>query len=221
MEEPMTDPSPSIKAVVRTLALSGVLLWSLFEIGCYFHKSYKSEQNRPGHTDVSVPPPQQDKPERVHPKDPGAWYIAGSIRPLFEIGATSRQGDRQRTYQAGGELTLSYRTDVPVRDAPFPSDPFVHRTMLLPHGLVVGWLPYTSSELAGARFYAEFDARIVPLARISAGWSVQPVFNQQGPQVTVGLFETTYIRWNWDLGHESSLMFGMSIPFYAIYTRSH
>ena len=182
-----------------------VLTWcTVLLAGCFIH----SDNNRPGDVDVTEPPPQKETPVRVQPDDPGAFFVAGSIRPLLDFGRIPGNGSDSRIAQIGGEASVGINPDVATANPPFPVV-----------GIAAGWLPFSISDSLGSRVYLQADKRAFPGPRLSAGWSLRPTDGFHGPQITFAAFDVIHIRWNWDIGAGSAFTIGMSVPLYIGYTR--
>lgn len=179
-----------------------------------------SEKNRPGQIDVVEPPPQMDEPERVVPADPGGWFVTASIAPFLELGATFNRDDRRRTLQLGGEFTLGGASTDDASAAMRSRGELLESPLLF----AVSWTPYSTQSQIEHRLAAELGFRSIGeegFVRISGGWTTLLGTGHHGPQLTIGALEYTYLRWNWDLRQGMSLMWGISLPFYAVYLRSN
>lgn len=183
-----------------------------------------SEKNRPGDGAIDEPPPQMDQPERVVPDDPGGWYLIGGIAPMLEVGATFG-AERRRTLQVGGELFVGGSSIEETGKILGSSLSYLH--FLNTPLLFVGWIPYSSQGDIDSRFYAELGTGLLideedgMTTRFSAGLSMQPSSRRLGIQATLKIFEVMYLRTNWEIGHNWSLMFGFTFPFPAVYLRSY
>ncbi len=175
---------------------------------------HHNDANRPGDDDITEPPPTTNVPMRAHPRDPGALYVGASVRPLVEYGPIPGAGSEGFIPQLGAEASLSYAHRISTKSI----DPAEPKGGV---GLVAGATPFAFGDETGARGYAQADARVFPAWRLSAGWSFRPTAGVHGPQITFGLFELTHLRWNWDIGAGYAVTYGLSVPFYYLYTRSN
>lgn len=207
--------SGGLAKFARLIAFCGMCL--VLQSGCLV---FKSEDNRPGHVYLMEPPEEfLMEPGRLQPGETGAIVIGGALRPVFEIGTMQYQGEGGQTINLGGEISMGIGNLEYVREAPPDGMPEMSMGQKL-WNLVVGWLPYTSSDLSGGRIYGEAQWQMLGLLRASAGWSLQPGVGAHGPQLTLGFLHINHVRWSWDFDHGWSLTYGLSVPFSLLYYRS-
>ncbi|MGM0555576.1 MAG: hypothetical protein ACQEVA_04265 [Myxococcota bacterium] len=210
--------APSLLVVVLLVAST------CLQSGC--HHVHYSEKNRPGRIDVSEPPPQMDEPERVKPEDPGAFHLFTMGKGLIEIGGVSRQGGKPFSFQAGAEWTLGAGVTSTIAEAGSwqEDDQAPGYLIALPEkllGLSLGWLPYSSHDRIGHRLFAEALAG-TRLGSLGLGWNYLPGRAEHGPQLSVRLVETFYVRFNltsradWTV-EGWSLMSGISLPLASFF----
>lgn len=181
-----------------------------------------SDKNRPGETDIRKPPPEMDQREVVVPDDPGGWWVALGVAPTLEFGPTFGVGQRRRTLQLGGELSLSAGSSE-------ETGRFLGRflgTLVLRSNpqLIVGWTPYSTHDVIAGRWYAEVASSLIVdegiIARWSGGISLHPNTRHVGAQLTARFYEINYLRLNWEFGYSWSIMYGFTIPITFTYLRS-
>ena len=87
--------------------MSAVVAALILMVGCV----HTSRSEHLADIDVSTPPPQMERPERMVPADESTyWTGAAMVRPFWEVGR-AEQGDgdgRGRQHNWGGEVALGF-----------------------------------------------------------------------------------------------------------------